>query len=240
MTGDAGFNRVVWDLRASAPEGVPNARGPYVVPGNYRVQLAAAGAAVSAPLQVEWDPNFPLTDEERRRRFQFLTDAGQLQKALHEASTTLGAVRPEVTKRQESLKSMGGATGARQAAEAVASSLEQIQRRIGGGGGGGEEEGGFGGGLRSQANGLVSEIDGGGVQQGTLSGPTAVQIARLAAVNAEVEKLRSALSRVLRDDLNGLNTQLEQLKLPRIAVPPSRSSSSSPFLNHESRIENQK
>lgn len=177
VTGDQGLNRAVWDLCASAPEGVANARGPYVLPGSYRIYLSAAGATPLTSLQVEWDPAFPLSDEERRARFTFLTDAGQLQKRLQDASARLA----EIAKSQD--KSKPG------------SSIEQLERRIGRGGGG-DDEGGGGGGLRPQINGLISEIDGGGAQQGTLSGPTAVQRARLEAAKAEVEKLEGEIAKL--------------------------------------------
>ena len=217
-TGHAGFNRVVWDLRASGPDGVPNARGPFVVPGRYRVLLSAAGGALSAPLQVDWDPAFPVTDEDRRSRFTFLTDAGQLQMQVHEASTALAAVRTAYTKVQDQLKTAREDAGV----AAFVDALGRLQRRIGGGGGG-EEEGGFGAGLRSQVNSLISEVDGGGVQQGTLSGPTAIQRARLDAAKAEVIKFRSEVDRLLGDDLDRLNLELEKRRLPRIVTSSSSS-----------------
>lgn len=177
-TGNAGFNRVVWDLRANGPEGVPDARGPFVLPGRYRVYVAAAGASPSAPIEVQWDPDFELSDEERRSRYQFLTDAGQLQKRLHDASATLTTLASELEQAKN---------------EARAASVEQLRRRIGGG-----DEGGFGGGLRARVNGLMGEIEGGGVQQGTLSGPTAVQRARLADLRGEVDKVEAELKELRR------------------------------------------
>jgi photosystem II stability/assembly factor-like uncharacterized protein len=217
-TGDAGFNRVVWDLRAAAPEGVPNARGPYVLPGKYTVYLAAAGGAVPATIQVEWDPAFPVSEEERRLRFTFLKEAGDLQRRLQRPTTMLTDLRADLTKRSD-LKGVP-------AAAAFLSQVEQRQRRLGGGGGGGEEEGGFGGGLHSQVNGLISELDGSGAQQGTLSGPTAVQRARLAAARAEVDKLVTDVDKVLSDDLGRLNAELDRRKIPRVVVRAAQTSSS--------------
>ena len=211
--GDPGFNRMVWDLRASAPEGVPNARGPFVVPGRYRVSLSTGGDATTE-VDVEWDPALPLSDEERRLRFTFLDEAGQLQKAVHDASTALTALAKELAGVQDKVRS----------AATVKGTVEQLQRRVGRGGGGEEE--GFGGGLRSQVNGLISEIDGGGAQQGTLTGPTATQRARLEASRAEVRKLQEDTARVMRDDLNRLNTELEKARLPRIVITSPRTSSS--------------
>ena len=216
-TGEAGFNRVVWDLRAAPPEGVPGARGPYVLPGKYTVYLAAAGGAIPATMQVDWDPLFPVPDEERRLRFTFLKEAGELQRRVHRTSSTLSDLRHELTKRAD-LKGVAAVT-------AFVSQVEQRQRRLGGGGGGGEEEGGFGGGLRSQVNGLISELEGSGAQQGTLSGPTVVQRARLAAASAEADKLVTDVDKVLSDDLGRLNAELDRLKIPRVVVRPAQTSS---------------
>jgi hypothetical protein len=209
-TGEAGFNRVVWDLRAAPPDGVTGARGPHVLPGKYTVYLAAAGGSIPAGIQVDWDPLFPVPDEERRLRFTFLKEAGELQRRLLRPTTALAELRNELTKRND-VKGLP-------AVAAFLSQVEQRQRRLGGAGGGGEEEGGFGGGLRAQVNGLVGELDGNGAQQGTLSGPTAVQRARLAAASAEVDKLVTDVDKVLSDDLERLNAELDRLKIPRVAA----------------------
>ena len=216
-TGEAGFNRVVWDLRAAPAEGVQGARGPYVLPGKYTVYLAAAGGAIPGTIQVEWDPLFPVPDEERRLRFTFLKDAGELQRRLQRPTNALTELRTELTKRPD-LKGVPAAT-------AFLAEVEQRQRRLGGGGGGGEEEGGFGGGLRSQVNGLINEFEGSGAQQGTLSGPTAVQRARLTSASAEVDKLVTDADKFLSDDLGRLNAELDRLKIPRVVVRAAQTSS---------------
>jgi hypothetical protein len=227
-TGDAGLNRVVWDLRAAPPEGVPNARGPFVLPGTYRAFLMAGGNTVSALVDVQWDPLFPSSERERASRFRYLTDAGRLQERLHGLSTAITETSKQITSVQEQLKGIRSSTQAADAVTRLATSVEQLRGRVGGGGGG-DEEGGGGGGLRSRVNALVSEIDGGGVQQGTLSGPTAVQAARLTAAQAEVDKLMADAERVLLADLKSVNDQLARVKAGRITVawPPVRTTSSS-------------
>jgi hypothetical protein len=207
---------------------VPNARGPFVVPGTYRVHLSAAAARVSAPLRVDWDPAFPLTDQERASRFRFLTDAGRLQSRIHVAAAALAEARKQLTTVQEQLKTARAAARVLDAATRFATSVEEVQRRIGGGGGG-DEEGGFGSGLRTRVNGLINEIDGSGAQQGTLSGPTITQSARLAAAQADVEKLSTDVDRVLLTELKQLNDQVVRLKVSRITVawPVTRATTSS-------------
>jgi len=52
LTGRAGMNRFVWDLRYAAPE----TAGPQVSPGVYQVRLSVAGRTYSQPLTVALDP----------------------------------------------------------------------------------------------------------------------------------------------------------------------------------------
>jgi hypothetical protein len=217
----------VWDLRVSGPTAVPNARGPFVLPGTYQLHLTAGADRVSAPVRVDWDPEFPLSDEERASRFRFLTEAGTLQGRIHTAGSAVADARTQLTSVQDQLKNAGAAARAVDTATRFAASLDQVQRRIGGGGGGDEEGGGSG--LRTGVNGLINEIDGSGVQQGTLSGPTAVQSARLAAAGEEVEKLSTEVDRVLGAELRQVNDQIGRLKIPAITVswPAARSTTSS-------------
>ena len=95
--------------------------------------------------------------------------------------------------------------------------LTDLQARIGtGGGGGGDEGGGGGGGLRARVNGLFSELDGSGIHQGTLTGPTASQRQRLEALSSDAASLRSAVTRALDVDLGALNAEIAKQGIPRI------------------------
>jgi hypothetical protein len=52
LTGRAGMNRFVWDLRYAAP----GTAGPQVLPGTYQVRLSVAGRTFEQPLTVALDP----------------------------------------------------------------------------------------------------------------------------------------------------------------------------------------
>jgi hypothetical protein len=77
LTGKAGMNRFVWDLRYAAtgaedPEsalGRP-VQGPLVLPGNYTVRLTVAGRSQTQPLRVTMDPRSMATPEELQKQFE--------------------------------------------------------------------------------------------------------------------------------------------------------------------------
>lgn len=221
-TTDAGLNRVVWDLRGSAPVVLTEQRGPFVTPGTYSVNVRAAGRESKATVQVDPDPALPVTDAERKLRFQFLTDALQLQADLVRAGNALRGVREQLTPLQEQLKRQPSPpTSVVDAVARLAKSLADLQSRLGGGGGGGGEEGGGGGGgaLRGRVSGLFSELDGSGIHQGTLLGPTVGQRQRLDAARKDAQTLQADIDRVLGAELTALNEEIARLKVPRIVRP---------------------
>lgn len=104
----------------------------------------------------------------------------------------------------------------------LAKNLAELQSRFGGGGGGGGEEGGGGGGgggLRGRVGNLFSELDGSGIHQGSLTGPTISQRQRLDAARKDQQALSTELDRALGGDLAALNDEIARLKVPRIVRP---------------------
>jgi hypothetical protein len=66
---------------------------------------------------------------------------------------------------------------------------------------------------------LFSELDGSGIHQGTLTGPTAGQRQRLAALRADAAALQTAVGRALDVELTTLNTEIQKQNVPRIVRP---------------------
>jgi hypothetical protein len=210
----AGFNRVVWDLRAAAPP-VSGLRGPFVLPGTYTVTVRESDRESSAPLRVDPDPAFATTQAEREARFTFLTEAVRMQATLMASADALREVRVQLVTVQERVKTVQAPRTTTEAIDRLLSAMTDVQGRLGGGGGG-EEGGGFGSGLRSRIGGLISEIDGSGVQQGTLSGPTAGQLERLNQARQDLQAVEKDVERLLGPELTALNEATGRLNLPRI------------------------
>jgi hypothetical protein len=219
------LNRVVWDLRSGVPAGLTDQRGPFVLPGTYTVTVRAAGRESTATLKVDPDPAFPVSDAERRLRFEFLTEALRIQAGLAQITDAIRGVREQVTALQDQLKRQPSAPASVvDGAARLTKTLADLQGRItggggGGGGGGGEEGGGGGGGLRRRVSSLFSDLDGSGIHQGTLSGPTTGQRQRLDTARTEAQTLQGDVDRALGADLAALNDEIARLKIPRLVRP---------------------
>lgn len=216
-TTDAGFNRVVWDLRSAAPPVLTGQRGPLVVPGAYSVTVRAGGRESTATVKVDPDPAFPITDAERALRFTYLTGVLTLQAGLARAANDLSAVNDQLSLLQDQLKGAPASPASVvDAAARLAKALADLQSRLGGGAGQG---GGGGGGLRRRVGSLFSELDGSGIHQGTLSGPTVSQRQRLESARQEQQAISADLERALGTELSALNEEIARLKVPRIVRP---------------------
>jgi photosystem II stability/assembly factor-like uncharacterized protein len=222
-TSDAGLNRVVWDLRSGAPANLAGQRGPLVAPGSYSVTVRVDGRESSSTVRVDPDPALPMSDAERQLRFAFLTDALALQSQVAESGNAIRGVRDQVNALVEQLKRQPSPPQSLvESATQLSSTLADLQSRAGGGGGGGGGEeggGGGGGGLRGRLGGLFSQLDGSGIHQGTLTGPTLAQRQALDGARKEVEALRAAVDRALGVQLNALNDEIARQKVPRIVRP---------------------
>jgi hypothetical protein len=90
LSREAGMHRFVWDLRAAAPEGMRRSfrrpGGPWIVPGEYTVKLAAAGKTVTQPLTMKMDPRVKVAPEALQRQFAL---ASQIGEQLSEVSAAL-------------------------------------------------------------------------------------------------------------------------------------------------------
>jgi photosystem II stability/assembly factor-like uncharacterized protein len=219
--GHAGYNRVAWDLRAAVPDGAAGGRGPYVVPGAYAIELSAPRGTSTQSAEVAWDPDAPTSPDEARTRFTFLGSANELLATLGRLTRRLGAIVSQLEPVEEQLRKLEA--DAAIVAE-VAAALEETRRlsaRIAPRAAGEDGEGGGGGGagLRRRVTALVSEIDGGGVQQGTLSGPTPSQQRRLEAAADDAEALTADGETLVSTTIPALSASLDRAGVPRIRVP---------------------
>jgi hypothetical protein len=94
-SSQAGVNRICWDLRrAGAMDsgvlpgncGMPTGRaGPLVLPGDYKVTVTIGGSSLTGPVTVLPDPEFPISDADRRTREAAVMSAYSLQQQLASA-----------------------------------------------------------------------------------------------------------------------------------------------------------
>jgi len=111
---DAGIHRIGWDLRHGAlepPEGEAvsrrfRARGPFVLPGEYKVTLKTAGKELAKTVKVEGDERIDISFEDRKAQHDALMRIHKLQPALSNARRALDSISNEMKKQEGVLKKL--------------------------------------------------------------------------------------------------------------------------------------
>lgn len=211
---EAGLQRVVWDLRAEpfgtasiGLAGAPNRTdlGPFVVPGEYRVSLAAGEQEQTQTVRVLGDPLVEMTVAERQRLYTVLLSLTALQRTAASAGDAINKLVEQV----ERITSMLGELPI--APEAVKTAAESANREVRdhrtklGAGGGGFGGGGGGGGsppVRNGINGLKSEL------MQSQSPPTVIQSERYERLRQELNDLVGRVNASINTTLPNLYRQL--------------------------------
>ena len=212
----AGMHRVAWDLRAEpfgeATSGLAGAfvltnLGPFVVPGDYRVQVTIDGKAETRTAKVLPDPLVELTDADRQTLYKTLVTLTDLQRTANTAAETAIKLDEQMTSIGTSLKSHA------EVPPAVATAVSNLTKRVtelrtsiagrpgqgfGGGGGGGPQP------VRNRINSLKGEVI------GSQSLPTRVQMSQVEAVQKQLATLVGQLNDVIATGVPALYKQLSE------------------------------
>ena len=127
-TVQAGINRVCWDLRRAGPTdsavmpgncGLPTGRvGPLVMPGTYEVTVAiGGGATLAGEVNVLPDPEFSISDADRRTRQAAVMSAYSLQQQLASARGAYEKVAGQIPGARTNTASGAADRSSRQASE---------------------------------------------------------------------------------------------------------------------------
>lgn len=145
VPGGAGMHRVNWDLRhglpgeseewaAHDPSEVPRplgARGPFVSPGVYTVELSVGGTAHARKLHVRGDPDLPLAAADYQRREAFLLEVLELAARLEGATGPAAGYRNQLRRLYAAVDGGGVRQGTLHPPTATQrEQLEQIKRAL--------------------------------------------------------------------------------------------------------------
>jgi photosystem II stability/assembly factor-like uncharacterized protein len=156
--GQAGVNRLNWDLRLPAPvppttedrwatsegffSGFIHPPGPFAEPGEYSIKIEAGSHRATKTVRVDDDPSITITAQDRARRHEALMKAYELYKTSVEEARTVRDLRANLTEIMDvwkDKKSPPIPDAIRKQAEAFSKTLDDVSPlfvpRQGGGGG---------------------------------------------------------------------------------------------------------
>lgn len=215
-TKDAGINRFTWDLRYGPPaaqvEGMMGrfrASGPFVLPGEYRVTLKAAGQETTKSVTVEGDPRIDISFEDRKAQHDALLSLQNCYPALSAARTTSEYIRNELEKLDRALKKLPDVPQTvTDKIKAMADEIKDIRLKLEG-----DREAGFGG-IRASVMGRLGSLA--RSIGGYTGAPSERQVKKIPQITEELRSLVERINRVIEVDIPALNKVLNENNIPHI------------------------
>jgi len=101
---EAGLNRVTWNLHYTDPVTIPGAfyqtdippKGPYALPGSYKVRLTVAGKSQTVPLELKVDPRSTVSREDLQKLFDLEQKIASRLTSEHKAVNQMRSLRAQL------------------------------------------------------------------------------------------------------------------------------------------------
>ena len=215
--GTRGIHRVAWDLRLQPLEIDTlvfeisdydvGPQGPFIMAGEYQVEVRAGQLSATQAVQVRSDPAMPISPEEQRARYEFTVNLYRLQSEEYHTAVQANLLERSANAATDSVGELSNDAHKRirELVEHINSVANDIR--------------GQNNSLRSWWRGLIGEFDGGLNTQGTMTGPTGAQTRRYERTRGEFSTVVEALDRVIVEVVPELNKLLKELGLGPVEVP---------------------
>lgn len=212
-TGDAGINRITWDLRY-APS--PQTRGefsrsfrtkaPRCLPGKYMVTLKVSDQKMIETLKVTGDPLVDISCEDRRTRHDILYSLYKLYPVIHSFESTLNSIQRQISDVQETIKKIPDVSGLlSEEANAILAKTNDIQLELFG-----DPKLGWPGVSTSVRGNLV--LLGRAIERYT-GLPSQPQLRQIDKNSAQLKDLVNRINEIIEKDISKLNRLLADNKI---------------------------
>jgi len=212
---EAGVNRIAWDLRYAPPPSQEQegrmfaARAPYVLPGEYKVKLQAAGQEMIKPVQIEGDPRLDVSFEARKAQHDALLKLYLLEPAMQAAERTLTSLKKQIDDLEGNLKKLPSVPPSLlEAIKPISKEIEDIRIELLG-----DPRAGFAA-MRFSVRGKLRSL---GSSIGRYTGaPSERQLSQIEQNSARLKALVERINKIIDQDIPQLNKLMHENNIPHL------------------------
>lgn len=240
-TGEAGINRVVWDLRyrSPIPPGPPVAgpgfglgfaaqqAGSRVDPGQFTVKVSVEGKEASKTIVVEDDPRITISAADRAARRQAINQLAPLMGQVVMAQRGITGLGTSLSNETEAWKRPGAARipeNVKTAAEELAKKVQEVCKKFAtptqcgaqpteGLGSAGPPLVDLGPTLPQRVGQVLLQLE------GYTAAPTAWQLDQVRILSSLVPEAAGVVRKLVQEDLAALNKLMNEAGVPHISIP---------------------
>ncbi|MDH7512686.1 MAG: hypothetical protein QHH14_07055 [Clostridiales bacterium] len=218
---EAGIHRITWDLRYPPPadagdgamERFAASLGPFVLPGEYKVTLAAGGVEMTKTLMVDGDPRIDVSFDERKAQHDALMRLYKLTPLLGQAQRTLDTLQRQFRDAEGTLKKVPGAPAAlTEALKSAVKEVEDIRKELVG-----DPSAGF--------RGMMSTVRGrllfaGRSISGYTGAPSERQLKDIAVNEEKLVAIIERINKIIDETIPRLNKLMNENNVPHLLPVP--------------------
>ncbi len=216
---EAGIHRLSWDMRYGPPE-MPEGervsrrfrpRGPFVLPGEYKVTLNTGGKEMTKTVKVEADQRVDISFEDRKAQHDAMMSIYKLQPAISSARRALDSIRSELGKQEGVLKKIPEAPKeVLESIKAVSKEVIDIRNKLQGDPSLGRRARSF------SVAGRISTLS--RAIGGYPAAPSEQNIQKIKKNAEELKTLIGRINKIIEVDIPKLNEMMNKHNIPRIFV----------------------
>lgn len=215
---EAGIQRIAWDLRYTPPAAPAGdqpmdrflrVQAPFVLPGEYKVTLKAAGQETPKTVEVVGDTRIDVTFEERKAQHDALMILYKLTPAVTAADRTLESLRKEIDELERTLKKLPNVPASlMDEVKAALKEIGDIRAGLLG-----DPQAGFEA-MRSSLRGRLLML--GRSIGGYTGAPSEKQLKEIQARSEELKSVIEKINKFIDEKIPHLNKVLNENKIPHI------------------------
>ena len=138
LPAEAGLNRFAWNLHYTDPVTIPGSfyqtdiapKGPFALPGTYKVRLTVAGKTQTVPLELKVDPRSTVSRDDLQKQFDLSQKIGSRLTSEHKAVNQLRSLRTQLQAVNKKYAGVAEWDPVRPAAEELIKKLTSIEEQI--------------------------------------------------------------------------------------------------------------